>query len=310
MIRAFAFRLVVLGAVVSVSAAAFGQASSRVAFDVASVRIGSSDKRPSQRISDARVDITNTPMRSILLTSFGLTAPTDFRLAAPGWVDQTRMDISATIPAGRSRRDIPEMLRNLLTERFGLATHPELRPMDVYELEVAKGGLQIVEVPPLDELTKELQSVAAEKKPTDSVSETIDGPVRTAMISLGVRTTTTRSRYDRTFTERRTQVIDAARMSMTDLVSVLLTTVDAPVIDKTGLTGLYQFKVELPPDATSIRRLREQGITTTVQGTPLTEPTGYSVFKALEGLGLKLERRRSPVEVVVVDRLNATPTPN
>lgn len=97
---------------------------------------------------------------------------------------------------------------------------------------------------------------------------------------------------------------------MTELVSLLTTTVDEPVIDKTGLTGFYQFKIELPPDAASIRRMISSGTTTTVQGTPLTEPTGYSVFKALEGIGLKLEKRRSPVDVIVVDTLNIAPTPN
>ena len=306
--RAFTSHIVAVTALLSLPA--FAQSSSQLAFDVASVRVSSPGARASQRITDTRVDIINMPMRSVLQTAFGLTALTDFRLAAPGWVDQTRIDIQATIPAGRLRRDVPEMLRTLLKERFGLATHVEPRPMDVYELQVDKGGLKMTEVPPVDELTKELESVVSAKNPTDSVSETVDGPVRSGMISLGYRTTTTRSKYDRVFTARRTQLIDAARMSMSDLVSVLTTTVDEPVIDKTGLTGLYQFKIELPPDAASIRMMISAGTTTTVQGTPLTEPTGFSVFKALEGIGLKLEKRRSPVDVIVVDMLNTVPTPN
>ena len=289
---------------------AFAQSSSQLAFDVASVRLSSPGTRTSQRITDTRVDIINMPIRSVLQTAFGLTALTDFRLAAPSWVDQTRIDIQATIPAGRLRRDVPEMLRTLLKERFGLANHIEPRPMEVYELQVDKGGLKMTEVPPLDELTKELDAVVSAKNPTDSVSETVDGPVRSGMITLGYRTTTTRSKFDRVFTERSTQLIDAARMSMTELVSLLTTTMDEPVIDKTGLAGLYQFKIELPPDAASTRRLISIGTTTTVRGTPLTEPTGYSVFKALEGIGLKLEKRRSPVDVIVVDTLNIAPSPN
>jgi uncharacterized protein (TIGR03435 family) len=168
----------------------------------------------------------------------------------------------------------------------------------------------MTDVPPLDELSRELEGVASAKNPADSISETVDGPVRSGMVTLGYRTTTTRSKFDRVFTERRTQLIDAARMSMTEFVSVLTTTLDEPVVDKTGLTGLYQFKVELPPDGASIRRLISLGITATVQGTPLTEPTGYSVDKALEGIGLKLQKRRSPVDVIVVDTLNVVPTPN
>jgi uncharacterized protein (TIGR03435 family) len=105
-------------------------------------------------------------------------------------------------------------------------------------------------------------------------------------------------------------VLDAERMSMRDLASMLTPIVDQPVIDKTGLTGLYQFTVELPQSAEAIRRLLALGITTTVKGTPLTEPTGVSVFKAMESLGLRLERRRSPIDVVVIDKLNPAPTPN
>ena len=306
--RAFTSHVVAVAALLTLPA--FAQSSSPLAFDVASVRVSSPGTRASERITDTRVDIINMPMRSVLQTAFGLTAQTRFRLAAPGWVEQTRIDIQATIPAGRLRRDVPEMLRTLLKERFALANHIEPRPMDVYELEIDKGGIKMTEVPPLDELTKELDAVVSAKNPTDSVSETVEGPVRTGMITLGYRTTTTRSKFDRVFTARRTQLIDAARMSMSDLVSVLTTTVDEPVIDKTGLTGLYQFKIELPPDAATIRSLIASGTTTTVQGTPLTEPTGFSVFKALEGIGLKLEKRRSPVDVIVVDALSTAPTPN
>lgn len=248
-------------------------------------------------------------MRLILFTAFGLTALSDYQLVAPSWVDTTRIDIQATIPAGRSRRDVPAMLKTLLIDRFGLMTRIESRVMEVYELRVDKSGLKITEVQPVDELSHELRSDAP-KPPTTTDRETVDGPVRTSMIPLGGRTITTRMKYDRIFTERRTQILDATRISIPELVLVLTTNVDRPVLDKTGLTGLYQFKVELPPDARAVRMMIAAGTTTTVKGTPLTDPTGISVFKALEGLGLKLEQRRSPVDVVVVDKLNATPTSN
>jgi uncharacterized protein (TIGR03435 family) len=309
-IRAFAFRTVIVaGLLVPVNLPA-GAQSSRPVFEVASVRLASPGVRARYRITDTRFDAASAPIRWILLTAFGLTSTTEFQLIAPGWVDDTRIDIQATLPAGRSRRDVPEMLQTLLRERLGLTTHVESRPLEVYELVVDKGGLKIMEVQPLDELTTEMQSDDSRKSQPSSISETVDGPIRSEMITLGYRTTTTRARYDRVFTERRTQIIDAARMSIAELVSILTTTVDQPVIDKTGLKGVYQFKIELPPDAASVRRLIALGITTTVQGTPLTDPTGFSVFKAVEGLGLKLEQRRSPVDVVVIDKLNTAPTPN
>lgn len=306
--RVFGFREVTVSLLLALLAlTALAQSPPQLAFDVASVRVASAGTPPRQRITDTRVEIVNMPMRSILLTAFRL-AP--IQLVAPDSVDRTRIDIQAVIPAGRPRRDVPEMLQALLRDRFGLATRTEPRPLSVYELHVVKGGLKMTEVQPLDELTKELQRADQTKSPTTTVSETVDGPILNAMISLGVRTATMSTKYDRTFTERGTQIIDAERMSIAQLVSVLTTTVDQLVVDKTGLAGVYKFRVELPQDAASVKRLIASGITTTVRGTPLTDPSGVSVFKAVEALGLKLEQRRSPVDVVVVDRLNTIPTPN
>jgi uncharacterized protein (TIGR03435 family) len=77
------------------------------------------------------------------------------------------------------------------------------------------------------------------------------------------------------------------------------------VIDNTGLTGLYEFKVEL-----DISQMALAFVKTDVNGRSLDEPTGVSTFKAVEGLGLKLEERRSPVDILVVDRISRTPAEN
>jgi uncharacterized protein (TIGR03435 family) len=74
--------------------------------------------------------------------------------------------------------------------------------------------------------------------------------------------------------------------------------------------GGYEFRIELPPDAAVIRRMLSTGTSTTVAGTPLTEPTGVSASDALEKVGLQLERRRTPIDVIVIDKLERTPTEN
>ena len=99
-------------------------------------------------------------------------------------------------------------------------------------------------------------------------------------------------------------------MAISELLPILWETVDAPVVDKTGLTGVYQFTLELPRSAMGERITREsmqrQGSTPSVSA-----PTGGgSGIKALESLGLTLERRRVPLEVVVVDKISRTPTEN
>ncbi|HET9384753.1 MAG TPA: TIGR03435 family protein [Gemmatimonadales bacterium] len=104
--------------------------------------------------------------------------------------------------------------------------------------------------------------------------------------------------------------MDATRMTMAELASLLTSNLDQPVLDKTGLTGFYRFTVELPADASVLRTLRSAGIATTVDGTPIGTPTGISAFKVIEGLGLRLERRREPFDVVVVDKMERRPIGN
>ena len=63
------------------------------------------------------------------------------------WLD-TKFDIAAKIPAGASTRQVPEMLKTLLGERFGVRVHKEIRSMPIYALTVAKSGLKLKELPP------------------------------------------------------------------------------------------------------------------------------------------------------------------
>jgi len=73
------------------------------------------------------------------------------------------------------------------------------------------------------------------------------------------------------------------------LASGLVRFADAPVVDKTGLTGKYSVFVETWKNAVV---------------------PGGAVFDAVEKLGLKLEPRKLTVETVVVDQVSKTPTAN
>lgn len=284
------------------------QSTKRPSFEVASIRLTQPRTTPSQRVTATRLSLLNQQLRSVLLMAFKLTP---FQLSAPDWLREVRVDIHATIPVDAEPQQWREMLQTLLVDRFGLFTHVESRPVNLYELSVGQGGITMREVEPVDELGTTFGDAALPNTPVgDVVMDTLDGQVRTMVVPLGTRTITARTRYERRFTERRTTQINAIRMTMGELATILASNVDEPVLDKTGLTGVYQFTLELPADASAIRVLRNAGITTTVQGTPLDEPTGVSVFKAVEGLGLKLERRRSPYDVVVVDKMQRAPTEN
>jgi len=90
--------------------------------------------------------------------------------------------------------------------------------------------------------------------------------------------------------------IRSNRMQMNRLAALLSRMTRMPVLDKTGLTGFYQF---------DLRYANE------VSQTPTENPAGPSVFTAVQQqLGLKLESRKGPVEVLVVDHAEKIPVEN
>ena len=224
------------------------------------------------------------------------------------------VEIQATMPAGTTVHQVPEMLHTLLEERFGLVTHREAGPMDAYELVVAPDGMKMKEVEPFNELGKELHLDPSSGLPQREVyaRETPDGTVRVFQVPGGGSTRmTSRTLYERRTIHNEGSMITATRMSMAELVSELEPNVDKPIVDKTGLTGVYQFTLQLPRDEVlerALRALASRVGSSTLAGTEAR--SGISVFKSLESLGLKLERRRVPVEMIVVDKISRTPTAN
>ena len=267
------------------------------AFEVASVRLWAAGIPGAQRVTDTRVDLIGVPLHDVLLVAFGVHA---YQLAAPEWTTDVRVDIRATLPDGAARAQVPGMLQALLVERFALVTRVARRPVPVYELMVGEGGIAMTEVQPANELTAP-EAASAERR-MSAVLESVEGSTRMSMWPGGTSAVTARTRYDLLNTNRNTQMLDAARMTMTEFARVLSSRVDRPVVDRTGLTGVYRFTIELPPDLRLTRALIRDG--------RLGDPLGASPFSAVESLGLRLVRRDSPVDVVFVDHLERVPTRN
>jgi uncharacterized protein (TIGR03435 family) len=106
--------------------------------------------------------------------------------------------------------------------------------------------------------------------------------------------------------------VAASGRTIAQFVSTLSDWVGRPVIDKTGLTGLYDFTLKFAPEG--VRAAGPMGPTLTQRTAqapaPPVDPAAPSLSVALqEQLGLKLESARGPVEVVVIDRLER-PTPD
>jgi uncharacterized protein (TIGR03435 family) len=89
---------------------------------------------------------------------------------------------------------------------------------------------------------------------------------------------------------------------------------DKPVVDMTGLTGTYDISLTFSPEdyqAMLIRSAIYAGVTLPPQALRALEGvSGDTLFAALQTVGLKLESRKAPLEVLVVDSVSKTPTEN
>jgi uncharacterized protein (TIGR03435 family) len=118
--------------------------------------------------------------------------------------------------------------------------------------------------------------------------------------------------------------MEMSKTSMSALADMLAPFVDRPVIDMTDLKGNYQVALELPmEDLMRLARARVPelagvpgagGPAGPGGGAPAaptaSDPSGTSIFQANQQLGLRLEPRKAPIETIVVDHLEKTPTEN
>jgi uncharacterized protein (TIGR03435 family) len=96
-------------------------------------------------------------------------------------------------------------------------------------------------------------------------------------------------------------------MTMPALCAFLSGFVDRQVIDMTGLTETYQVSLEIPEDEMRRAKIAAEGIAT---GDSASDPGSSAMFAAVQQLGLKLEPRKTAVDVLVVDRAEKVPTEN
>ena len=87
-------------------------------------------------VDNNRLLYANVTLKDALAQAYNVQR---YQVSGPDWIDTDRFDIQAKIPEGK-RAQVPEMLQNLLADRFGLKIHRETKELPVYALVVAKGG--------------------------------------------------------------------------------------------------------------------------------------------------------------------------
>jgi uncharacterized protein (TIGR03435 family) len=222
----------------------------------------------------------NRPIRDLIRYVYASPAiGTSYHFAGePPWVDNDHYDIQAKVApedlAAWLKLDIDGQkaaLADFLADWLKLRFHIDTRLYPFYALVVDKGGpkMQIY-------------------KPTDSF-KSYDGTPVTGSVT----------RFT-SFNE-----LTAQGTTMKDLAQVLTAHADRTVIDKTGLTGKYNFKLAISfdqspdvglPDASN-RPYYEMPF----------EYTAPSIFSSIRALGLRLKPTKGPVEGIVIDHIERPP---
>jgi uncharacterized protein (TIGR03435 family) len=254
------------------------QATPAHAFEVASVKVMDTKNPhpPSVNVTGDGVNVTGMTLKELIKISYDLNYGADHQLSGgPAWTDQVRFDIEAkedpalgaklqTLSSEDRGKQLREMLRGLLADRFKLQIHHEKSELAIYNLVTAKSGSKLM---PSSGLTPS-RNADNKEKPRSWIRFAGKG------------------------------VLEGTDADLPTLATVLCMQPEIDgrlVVDKTGLTGKYDFTLKWTPDAGT--------------DAPAAD-AGPSLFTALqEELGLRLESTRAPVDVIVIDQAEM-PTAN
>jgi len=206
------------------------------------------DKKDLMNIEGRHVVITNETVEAMLVA--GVNVQKSQLADLPDWAKTQHWDADGTpnIEGHPDFQQFQGLIRKLLEERFGLKLHKEQREMPVFVLTAARGGPKL----------------------TENLSNPKGLPIRNVRVGNGQRADT------------------FANTSMSDLASMLLFSVDRPIVDRTGLKGRYDFKLQWSmDDANATAPDAPPGIFTAIQ----------------EQIGLKLEPVKAMADVLVVDKV-------
>lgn len=263
----------VCGVVAVLHSALQAQVAPSEQFEVASVRENTSGSaRASVQIPpEGTVIISNATLRQIVQAAFRVPPSATDRspTGGPEAVMSARFDIVARAPEGGGDRRV--MLQSLLADRFGYKSHVEQRQMAVYALVVARPGRL---GPQLKPSAVDCEAWLAARRAQIEVPEPLD--------SNGMSICPATATYDwgqnGELTIRRAGPVAEIIPFVRGFVGR-----DRPIVDFTGLTGLYEWSI------TFDRRMDGKS----------PAPSIFTAFQ--EQLGLRLEPRDAPIDVIVVD---------
>jgi uncharacterized protein (TIGR03435 family) len=283
-------------------------AGGKMAFQVASIKLSTPETfRYPPFPLDAGNAFTQTgglftatfPVLAFIDFAYKITPAPEQRQAMlvhlPKWVDTDLFLIEARAPSNTTKDQFRLMMQSLLADRFKLAVHFESQGASVYALSLVKAGKLGPNLRPHSEgppcpATGNIDSPLADAKVFPSICEAymFERTPDHASVRWGSRNITM-----------------ASLAKMLPHVPFAAAPVDRPVVDETGLSGTFDFKVEYAPQTPAAGGLQRPGEASRPAANEAEPaPDGPTFLNALhEQLGLKLTSAKGQAQILVIDHM-------
>jgi uncharacterized protein (TIGR03435 family) len=248
-----------------------------------------------------RLTAQNVTLRMLVMAAY--QKPPFELVGGPPWQNSDKFDINAKAEDASGTTDqILGMLKTLLADRFKLKVHTETREVPIYALVLARSDGRLgpklkasTDNCPDFKVQQQQQLEAIAKGGLAGLASTMPKPGETRPCAIVPLPPTPGSIG-----------MKASGQALSTLTLMLTQLAGRPVVDKTGLTGLYDFELTIDMQ-TLVRLSSEMGVNVPL---PPGLPEGPSLMTMLqEDLGLKLDSQRGPGEVLVIDSAEL-PTPD
>ncbi|MDR1989388.1 MAG: TIGR03435 family protein [Acidobacteriaceae bacterium] len=301
--------LMVLVAVASAASAQSPQ------FDVVSVK--PSNPNPASPLESipsvtvpggGRFTARNLPFMMLVFMAYSL--PDDRIVGLPEWKSTARFDINGKADAQLlgTTRDLPPLLQSMLADRFQFRAHTESREMPTSVLTIARSDGKLgADLHPStadctaaqEEQKKQMEAIAKGGQEAMAAAAAMmpkPGEIRKCNVSMSVDPATSEI------------TMHGDGLPLAQIIALLERTVNMPVVDETGLTGLFDWNLRV--DRSAMLAMASSVMQMPLPGQSSASPTGPSFVAALrEQLGLKVTTEKRTNAVLVIDNVSL-PTPD
>lgn len=230
-----------------------------------------------------RIRGINLTLKALLMKAYSLRYE---QISGPAWIESARYDLTASVRLGATSEQINQMLRNLLTERFNLAFHHETKDLPLFELVRTKKRTKLMEASAGGDPARTNKPAPSDNKGFPEIP--------------AERTTGLWDMHN----AGRVRVV-GRNQPISELIRALGNQAGRPVVDKTALTGRYDFVLEYAEVPGAVGTI---GIPSSIALAPPDADAPPLTTAIEEQLGLKLKPAKGALDVIIIDQAQRMPS--